>query len=484
MQVDSLQQTLVPCNIEAEEKFIGSLLLSPNLISEAMINIRPHFFYKPGNMFIYEALCALYIDGHPVTVETIANSLKTKTEMGKSKLELIGGAYAISSCIEGASPEESEYWGEVIKKKHDERELYKFANEARIIASSSPEDIEKARGLLEEKLIGLSGKVDSMSTSIDVAISELDDRLNKYINDPEGISGLETGLHRLDKTIDGLQKGNVSIVYAPSSRYKSLFTANLGWRLAERNIPGLWLTTEMPKVQVLERILQLESGLNVKWLRRDKRILEHKKALKAAQERMSKYPIYFCDASTLDVSDVRAMVNRHSRWHNIEYVIVDLVDHIYSSRFKDEAVNNQRFVMSSMKQIAKDYNVHIILVSHVGKGSRETRRNADLDVEEMLGSGAKYQDVDVAISIAPVTYNEKNEIVAMSREEIIYNVAQKGVIDVCIAVTKNRHGELDRFILELDFKRGLRFYENGWVRNSYEEKQLQMNEGEEDDNQG
>ena len=215
----------------------------------------------------------------------------------------------------------------------------------------------------------------------------------------------------------------------------------------------------MPRVQVLERLLQLEAGLNLKWLRRDKRIYEYKAHIKRAQDRLAGYPIYFCDTSALDISEIRAEVNRHTRWHNINYIIVDLVDHVSSSRFRDEMVNNQRAVMSSMKQIAKDFNIHVLLVSHVAKGNEQTRQKADLDVEEMIGSAAKYQDVDAAISIAPVGMDDVGKWIAMQREDILRAVADSGRLDVLVSVTKNRHGELLRTILELDFNYGGRFEE-------------------------
>lgn len=456
-----LPTTLVRCDIEAERRVVGALILDRDLISDAMLILVPESFYSIQNKYIFESICSLYIDGNPTTPETIANDLSKRKDMDKTRLEWVGGAGYIMGIIDSCNPDEFSYWVDVVITRYDERKLLEFAESAmNMVYSNSGTDISKIRNRLEEKLISLSGEVSNSSSPIGASIPDLDARIQKYIDNPDGITGMSTGLRKLDQSLDGLQPGNVTIIYAPSSRFKSLFATNIGWHLAEQNVPGLWFTTEMPRVQVLERLLQIEAGLNLKWLRRDKKLLQYRKLIRESQDRLHKYPIYFCDTSALDVSEIRSEISRQKRWHDIKYIIVDLVDHVSSSKYKDEMVNNQRAVMASMKQIAKDFDIHVLLVSHVTKGTAETRAKADLDVEEMIGSSAKYQDVDASISIGPAKMDEKGRWVAMSREDILWAMSNGGFIDVLLSVTKNRHGELLRYIVTLDFTHGGRFSES------------------------
>ena len=453
------QTPLIPFNHEAEKKVCGSLIIDNSIISDAMLRLRPeHFFTTPSKM-MFEVICSLYINGHPITPDTISKSLEDKKVMDRTGLEIVGGATGIMESLEGVDSGEYEFWSEVVKRDYDKRRLLEFTNDARRLILDNPDDITKLRYKLEEKLVSLSDESHSSTVSISIASDELSERLDRYINNPDDIIGLPTGFHRLDQALDGLQLGNVSIVYAPSSRFKSLFTTNIGWRLAEQNIPGLWFTTEMPRLQVVERLLQLEAGVNLKWLRKERIVGEYRKRLESSQYRLSKYPIYFCDTSSLEVNEIRAEVNRHTRWSGIQYIIIDLVDHVSSSRFRDEMVNNMRATMAAMKQIAKDFNIHVLLVSHVSKGSYEDRSRADLDVESMIGSAAKYQDVDVSISIGPVKMDDTGSWVAMTREDILYGMSHGGEIAVMVSVTKNRHGELLRYTMELDFNTGGRFSE-------------------------
>lgn len=454
--------SIIPMDLDAERRVCGALILEPHLLTDMMLKLTPDDFQSMSYRAIYGAICHLFINNSPVSPETIANDLKNKSTIDGDELSLVGGTNGIISTLDEVNPDEVDFWANVVTKKHEERKLLSFAQTAMEMATSNPADIKAIRSKLEEKLVGLSDKKNGGSISIENSMQEISDRIDRYISNPDDVVGFKSGFTRLDKDIDGYQPGNVSIIYAPSSRFKSLFVQNLGWRFAQRGIPGLWFTTEMPRVQVLERLLQLDTGLNFKWLRRDKRIFEHKRAIRKGMENLSKYPIFFCDTSALDVNDIRAEINRQRRWNNIQYVIIDLVDHVFSSRFRDEMVNNQRVVMATMKTIAKDMDVHIILVSHISKGNEQSRKNADLDVEEMTGSAAKYQDVDVAISIAPVSYGT-GKMSAMQRDELLSRIAQDGTIDILVSITKNRHGELDRFVMTLDFNQGGQFREQAFM---------------------
>lgn len=448
-----------PSDIEAERHVIGSLLMNPGQVAGIMSLLnREDFYFKPY-AWVYQAICTLSIDGKPVTPETVVSYLKDKhSSVGENVLQDVGGSQFVFDAMRGAYPDDAEFWCETVRRKSEERELLKFTDWAKRVIAEDDSPIEKVRAKIEEKFVSLGRPDRSNSVSLEVAADEIDARLERYINDPDGILGMETGWSIFDRAIDGFQPGNVYIFYAPSSRFKSLYTANIGWLLADRGYAGLWFTTEMPRVQVVERILQFETGHNIRWLRKSSKISYYRDEIVAAKERIKVLPIYFCDDSLLDIGSVRAEISRQKRWHNIDYVIIDLIDHVSSSRFKDELIANQSAVMAQIKAIAKEMNVAIILVSHVAKGDSALRAQADLDVENMKGSSSKYQDVDCAFSIMPVRIDPGTmKYVGLTREEIMEQVATTGVLTVLISLTKNRHGELVRIPFTLDFHKGGRF---------------------------
>lgn len=452
-QMEVPLEIIKPFSGEAERRLIGALLVFRERVSDVISEVNPEDIYLTNVRWVYEAICQLHVDEHAINFETVCDVLKNKRVDNKTKFELIGGSEFISDLISTVEADEIDYWVEVIKEKSHERKITEFllsSKELLLSGKYKPDELQKK---LEEKLTGIVPETKTNGVSIEDSVDSIDEILDRYFESPDSITGISTGWPKLDEISDGLRHGNVTIIYAPSSRFKSLFALNLGYNLAVQGIPGLWFTTEMPRYQVVERLMQIQTKSNFRKLRKDRKIADNIDAIKSHKKALASLPIYFCDTSSPEVSQIRSDVQRFKRWHNIEYIIVDLVDHVFSNRFKDEMINNQRSVMYSMKAIAKDFNVHVILVSHIAKQKKEDRKEVSLDVEDMIGSSAKYQDVDMAISISPYEHDSSG-IVAMSRETLSFHMATYTSIPLLLVVTKNRHGPLGSVLMKVHLSQG------------------------------
>lgn len=456
-----LDSDLVPSDVEAERHVVGACLLAPDMIAQIMTMVEMRDFYYIPHMWVYSAIAQMSVAGQPITVDTVVRKIgEMKAPNGKSCLDEAGGPPAIASIIEGVLPDDVSFWAERIRKKRTERDLLAFAEKAKKVAMSNPEDIIEQLTKLESQLLKVSHADGERNVyTLQDAADKTSDRIERYINEPDAITGLATGWGVFDRQLDGLSPGEVTIVYAPTSRYKSFFTANIGWAFARQGIPGLWFTTEMSHDRVYERLLQLEAAVNLRWLRRDGKIGDARDHIKRSQRSLGEYPVYICDDSPLDISYVHAEIARQRRWHNIEYVIIDLIDHVSSKRFEDNEITNQSQVMKQIKAMAKRFGIHIILVSHISKAERTLRGRAELDVDDMKGSSSKGQDVDNAISLMPVRWDSENgKWVALTREQIGYRAHNIGVMTVLVALTKVRNGETGSIPFKIDLVRGGRMF--------------------------
>jgi replicative DNA helicase len=247
----------------------------------------------------------------------------------------------------------------------------------------------------------------------------------------------------------------VTIVYARTSSYKSFFVMNIGWRLSRDGVPGLWFNTEMPHHETMTRLIQLEAGLNYRETRYRRELHANEALIRDAAAAVSQYPIWFNDRSALDISFIRGAVTRMKKQRNIKYVVVDLLDHVYSDKFRDNEVKNVAYVVQQMKEMAKREEVHVILTTHVRKPAWNAPQKPYIDLEEMKDSGAKYQDVDTAISLMVVKFDvDKGRYLPMSYEEIVEErqMARKHI--VYVATTKNRNGDLGGTPFLVDLERG------------------------------
>lgn len=436
----------LPSDPEAERQVVGACMLSKDATATAMDALGPDDFFAIPYRQAFAAIIDLAVGGKPVSTHSVVRRMAEMFTDADTAPAL--------SATEGVSPSDCAFWAEAVKAKRGQRDLMAFTEWAhkQVAAGGDP---KKLRIELEERLVALQeGKAGAVVTTAE-GEEALRARIQKYIEDPDAITGMALEWGEFDQMLDGLQPGNVTIVYAPSGKFKSMFVTNIGYRLARRGHGGLWYTTEMPWLQVQERILQMEAAVNLKWLREDGVIDQHRQQIDDAIARLSDYPIYFSERDTVDIQTLRAEVLRYKKWRNIEYIIVDLVDSVSTSTFKDDSISQQSAIMRAMKGIAKAANVHVILVAHTSKGDKASRNQADLDMEDMKGSSSKYQDVDAAISVMPVRYDsERLRYVGMTREEIGIAVSRREALKVMVSVTKNRHGPFGQIIFAISLLKG------------------------------
>lgn len=458
---------LIPADPDAERRVIGSLLLDPALVARAMNALSSTDFYVKRLGWIFNACCDLWMASKPLNIDTVVRKLdETTVTYGKNALEEMGGVQSVAETVEGVLPEELDFWIDRVSTKAIEREAFYAISEVRRKLSSGPVDIRKLLSEHEEKLASIArgrGTEGSGAVTLDEADEAMDERLHRLITRPDAIMGKPSGLRRLDRLIDGIQGGNVYMFYAPTSRYKSQVVDAIGLGLSRAGARGRWYTTEMPYVQVYERLVQIESGINILWSRRDRTLPDHLASINRARGRIKQYPISICDKSEIDIGLLRADVIRHKRWEGLDYILLDLVDKVTTTDYKDNGIAQQEKVMDELKGIAKDADIGIICTTHVSKPETAVKRlPAVLDVRDMKGSSSKSQDVDVAISLMVVDWDPvKEEWFALTRDEIRERnrPSMPARMKVLAGITKNRHGDLENVMLEVLSHEGLRVRE-------------------------
>ncbi|MFH1187666.1 MAG: DnaB-like helicase N-terminal domain-containing protein, partial [bacterium] len=97
-----------PQNIEAEQSFLGSLLIDKDAIIKIADIIRPENFYKEKHRIIFEAILDLYEKREPLDLLSLTNRLQEKKQLeeigGRSYLmNLVGSITSASSIVSYAN---------------------------------------------------------------------------------------------------------------------------------------------------------------------------------------------------------------------------------------------------------------------------------------------------------------------------------------------------------------------------------------------
>jgi replicative DNA helicase len=395
---------------------------------------------------MYATAIDLLVEAQPVSAATIARKL------GVPQADIV-------STMQGADPGECQFMADRIVKLRKLRSLLTVGESAVKAALSDPADADAAV-MRVEAMLAVEGDTQNealdMSAGMDAVLAQID----RYIAEPDAVSGLETGWKYFDRVLDGLQKKATTAVYARTGSYKSVFVNNIAWLLGRQGIPGAMFTTEMGNTQVGSRMLQLESGLDFRELRYQREMWRHKDAIHEAAEDLARYPIWRNDRSVLDIAFIRGFLTRLKRTHGIEWAVIDLINHVHSNRFgKENETKNEAFVAQQVKQIAKDVDIHVIFTAHVAKPERGQQgpKKPFIETDDIKGSSAFSQDADTAISLVPVERSEDfSRWVPLDRQGRMTVERSGRPLNLLAAITKSRTGAMADIAFEVDLQHGCR----------------------------
>ena len=244
---------LQPQALEFEEAVLGALMLEKDAYSIVSEILKPECFYDKANEKIYAAIVDLAMSQRPVDMLTVTEQLKKRGE-----LDEVGGPFYISQLTgKVASTAHIEYHARIIAQKYLARELISFTAQIQGKAFDETIDVDDLMQEAEGKLFEISQRnVKKDVTQINPVIKEAMDMLEKAANQKEGLSGLRTGFHGLDKMTSGWQNSDLIIIAARPAMGKTAFVLSMAKNMAVNyNIPVALFSLEMSNVQLVNRLI-------------------------------------------------------------------------------------------------------------------------------------------------------------------------------------------------------------------------------------
>ena len=287
-----------PYSTEAEEHVIACCLLDGSDTVARCLEARlaGDCFYVPANRLLFEVIIELYQKSTPVTLEVLAEELKTRRQ-----LEVVGGfAYLMQVTNKIPTTAHAGYFIEKVREKHLLRELIKVATGAVEQAYSFSGGLEEFVDKIEQDLFKVTqDRVSDSAQEIKESIKEANTVIAKLLMKKGELTGVTSGFKDLDAMTFGFQRQEMIIIAARPSMGKTSFALNIAEAAALPKpgkgdpVPTLIFSLEMSSSQLALRMLCARSRVNMKLLRdglvgRDGREVN---ALGQAAEEFKKTPI-------------------------------------------------------------------------------------------------------------------------------------------------------------------------------------------------
>ncbi len=401
---------LQPQARELEEAVLGALMLEKDAFSVVCEILKPESFYEKAHELIYSAIVDLATSQRPVDMLTVTEQLRKRGE-----LDLVGGPFYISQLTtKVASSAHIEYHARIIAQKYLARELISFTAMVQEKAFDETVDVDDLMQDAEGKLFQISQQnVKKDVIQINPVIKEAMTLLERAANQQEGLSGLRTGFHALDKITSGWQNSDLIIIAARPAMGKTAFVLSMAKNMAVNyHIPVALFSLEMSNVQLVNRLIvnvceipgdKLKNGRleSYEWEQLDFKIKELYDA-----------PIYVDDTPSLSVFELRTKARRLVREHGIQCIIIDYLQLMNASGMSFGSREQEVSTISrSLKGLAKELNIPIIALSQLNRGveSRQGSEGKRPQLADLRESGAIEQDADMVCFIHRPEYYKITE---------------------------------------------------------------------------
>ena len=438
---------LQPQAPELEKAVLGALMIEKDAYSLVSEILKPESFYEHRHQLIYSAITDLAIQQKPIDLLTVTEHLRF---MGN--LDEVGGPFYITQ-LSGmmASSAHIEYHARIIAQKYLARELITFTSNIQKKAFDETEDVDDIMQEAEGRLFEISQQnMKKDYTQINPVIQEAYEMLRTAAARTDGLSGLASGFHKLDKMTSGWQNSDLIIIAARPAMGKTAFVLSMAKNIAVNNkVPVALFSLEMSNVQLVNRLIvnvceipgeKIKSGqlAPYEWGQLDYKIKELYDA-----------PLYVDDTPSLSVFELRTKARRLVREHDVKIIIIDYLQLMNASGMSFGSRQEEVSTISrSLKGLAKELNIPIIALSQLNRGV-ENREGVDgkrPQLSDLRESGAIEQDADMVCFIHRPEYykiytDEKGNDLHGMAEIIIAKHRNGAVGDVLLRF----RGEFARF---------------------------------------
>ena len=270
-------QKQMPCNIQAEQSVIASILVSNDIFDEISPILDSQKFFDPVHAKIYETIEQFIAKGllaNPIT-------LKNHFENSEALKELGGQEYLIKITKFSTSVKQAIDYANIVQEMHVRRELIKISQSVLDETFASSEVNISGEELIqnaEKSLFDLAerGHFNQSFMKFESALKQTIDMAKSAYQNEEGLVGVPTGLTDLDSRLGGMHKQDLIIIAGRPSMGKTALATNIAFHAA-KNIEKkgsksavAFFSLEMSSEQLSTRILSEQSRIRSNDIRRGK----------------------------------------------------------------------------------------------------------------------------------------------------------------------------------------------------------------------
>ncbi|GFO67081.1 replicative DNA helicase [Geomonas limicola] len=398
---------------------LGGILVDNEAINRALEILRPDDFYRESHRKIMQSMIELNERGEPCDLITMSTILKKKGELE----EVGGGAYLATLVDFVPMAANIAYYCKIVKEKSITRKLISAATD---IATQGYEDKVNVEELLDgaQKVIFeiAENKIQRAYFPVSEILKDTIKNIELLYEKKELVTGVPTGYLDLDKMTAGFHAGDLVIIAGRPAMGKTTFAINAAEYAAidsEKTYPAAIFSLEMPKEQLVERLLCSLARVDLSRLRTGHLNENDWPKLTKAAGRLHDSKIFIDDTPSLSIMELRAKARRLKSEHNIGIIVIDYLQLMRGGPNPESRQQEISDISRSLKGLAKELSIPVVALSQLNRGL-EQRTDKRPMMSDLRESGAIEQDADIIMFVfREEVYDKENEDLKGKAEVII-----------------------------------------------------------------
>lgn len=423
--------------LHSEQIIINAMVTEPSCIHDVMSKVTTDMFDDPVNKVIFTAITSLYINHNPINLVTAYSEIKKQETMYKQKakeeLTRLHSLFTyldkqeLGSCIQHLIAENI---------RHEHIDLGKKIS---TLSESESYDPKKIIDVIQNHIV--NNKFKSILNKKEQNNKQLIEELNERMlsaSQHEGINGIRTGYNRIDFITSGMQPTNLIIVAARPAMGKTQFALGIMKNASIRNNKkGLFISCEMDEVQVMKRIVSVDSGIPGYHIKRGVLMRNELLRYENSCERIAESNLKIV-AGAFTISDVLSLVYKMKYAEGLDYVVIDYIQKITSPGSQNRT-NEVGDVSRKLKDMANELKIPVVALAQLSRAV-ELRTDRKPQLSDLRESGDIEQDADIVMFLYRAGYY-------MDIAERANNPLAN---DGYVIIAKHRDGELEDIHLKFD----------------------------------
>lgn len=418
------EYTLPPHNIEAEKWVISWALMDNETVwIFEWDGIGPKDFYQREHWMIYEAISQLWNDKKTIDVVTVADQLSKN-----GNLESIGWIdylYELSAFLISTSP--CVEYSKIVKEKSLLRQVLKVCQQITWDAYEQKDTVEIFDSI-EKRIFELTqNQVWDNILSIEEILRWRVEDYMEIVDHPENFNAnkVNSGYTQIDEMLTGFKPGELIILAARPSMWKTAFALNLLTHIAlEQKKSVAMMSLEMSVESIVDRIMSEVSWVPMykisKWNLDNADFAQ----MGEAMEKLSSANIFLDDKAWITVPILKSKLRKLKiEKKQLDLVIIDYLQLMHSTIFQNNRVQEISEISRWLKELAKELQVPILALSQLSRAV-ESRVDKKPQLSDLRESGSIEQDADAVLMLHREEYYDPD-------------TDRKWATDVCIRKNRN-----------------------------------------------